>query len=399
MSEDSFTEVTTKSWSSRIKDALTGIVIGLIMIIVAFPVLFKNEGRSVYRYKSLKEGGGIVVSIPSDNVDQSNEGKLVHLTGLADTGEILRDPIFGVSANALKIKREVEMFQWAESSSSKTEKKLGGGTETTTTYTYSKRWSSTPISSSSFRKPEGHQNPGYFPYEAAELAAENVTLGAFDLSPSLAKKINNYVLLPIDNETPIPEEIRATAKVQPSGIYIGTSPSSPEIGDTKIRFMITKPTTVSVIAKQTGNTFAPYSTKAKGKLEILQKGSHSSEEMIEKAQAANKMMTWLLRAVGFALMFIGFNMVFKPLSVLADVLPILGTIVGAGTGLIAFLLAGILSLITIAIGWIFYRPLLGIILLAAAIGLAVVIIKKLKAAKKPAEQTQEMSESLEPAGE
>ena len=80
-------------------------------------------------------------------------------------------------------------------------------------------------------------------------------------------------------------------------------------------------------------------------------------------------------------MFIGLIAIFKPLSVIADILPILGTIVGAGTGLIAFLLAAILSLITIAVGWIVYRPLLGIILLAVAVGLTVAIKGKLKSAK------------------
>ncbi len=74
-------------------------------------------------------------------------------------------------------------------------------------------------------------------------------------------------------------------------------------------------------------------------------------------------------------------MIFKLLSVIADVLPILGDIVGAGTGIISFLLAAILSLITIAIAWIVYRPLLGIILIVIAVGLAVAIKGKLKSAK------------------
>ncbi|MCW5210069.1 hypothetical protein VU10_07890, partial [Desulfobulbus sp. US1] len=68
-------------------------------------------------------------------------------------------------------------------------------------------------------------------------------------------------------------------------------------------------------------------------------------------------------------------------SVLADVLPFLGSIVEAGTGFIAFLLAGVLSLITIAVAWIVFRPLLGIILLAIAVGLVVLIGSKIKAGK------------------
>ena len=63
---------------------------------------------------------------------------------------------------------------------------------------------------------------------------------------------------------------------------------------------------------------------------------------------------------------------------MADVIPILGNIVGAGTGIIAFLLAACLSLVTIAIAWVFYRPVLGISLLIVAAVLIVLVVKKLR---------------------
>jgi hypothetical protein len=168
--------------------------------------------------------------------------------------------------------------------------------------------------------------------------------------------------------------------VHAEGFYIGADPASPQIGDTRIHFMVAKPTEVSVIAKQAGHTFEPYGTKAGGTIELLQTGVHTAEEMIQSAQESNKMLTWLLRLLGFILMLVGLNMILKPLSVIADVLPILGTIVGAGTGIIAFLLAAVLSLLTIAIAWIVYRPLLGIILLVVAVGLVLAVRGKLKSA-------------------
>ena len=80
-------------------------------------------------------------------------------------------------------------------------------------------------------------------------------------------------------------------------------------------------------------------------------------------------------------MFFGLSMVFKPLSVLADVLPILGDIVEMGMGLVAGLLALICALVTIAIAWLFYRPILGGILLAVAGFFIWKLIQKRKAAK------------------
>ena len=81
------------------------------------------------------------------------------------------------------------------------------------------------------------------------------------------------------------------------------------------------------------------------------------------------------------MMFFGFSAIFRPLSVIADVLPIAGTIVGAGTGLVALLLTIPISLVIIAIAWIFYRPLVGIPLVIVAIAGFVFLIRKLLAAR------------------
>ncbi len=116
----------------------------------------------------------------------------------------------------------------------------------------------------------------------------------------------------------------------------------------------------------------------------------SAEEMFQDAQDANSFMTWLLRAVGFIMMFAGLSMILKPLSVLADLIPFIGDIIEVGTGIIAFLVALPLTLITIAIAWLFYRPLIAIPLLIIAGGAIYWLIKKKKAAaKKKAEAEAE----------
>jgi len=81
-------------------------------------------------------------------------------------------------------------------------------------------------------------------------------------------------------------------------------------------------------------------------------------------------------------MAFGFMAIMKPLSVLGSVIPFLGNIIGMGTGLISFALAGTISFLVIAIAWIFVRPLLGIALLALAIG-GFIFTRKLAAATKP----------------
>src|SRR5687768_7217856 len=95
------------------------VVIGILMMIGALPMLFWNEGRAVRTAESLGEGRGAAVSVSSEKVDPAKEGKLVHTMGRAKTADTVSDPVFGVSANAIALRRKVEMYQWKETSESR----------------------------------------------------------------------------------------------------------------------------------------------------------------------------------------------------------------------------------------------------------------------------------------
>lgn len=385
MSQDSFTEVTREGWGSRLGKSFKNVIGGLLLFIAAFPLLFWNEGRAVQTYKSLKEGQGKVVTVDSESVDPANEAKLVHTKGKAVTQDMLRDGELNVSVQAIKLDRTVEMYQWQEKVESKTEKKLGGGTETVKTYNYVRTWSEKVIDSSNFKKQKGHYNPSAKKFASKEWKARNVTLGGYKLSPGLIDKMSNYEELSV-NEKNLPSQLSGMVKVQGGSYYYGNNPSSPQIGDLRIKYKVVYPSDVTVIAQQVGSTFSPFSTEAGDDLEMLQSGLLTSGQMFKKAHEANTAMTWILRIVGFFMMFIGLAMVFKPLSVMGDVVPFIGSIIGAGTSLVAFLISAICSLITIAIAWLFYRPIMGILLLAVAGGL-IYFLKK-KADEKKAAQVQ-----------
>ena len=88
---DSFSVVSSQSWFGRIFESIKSVVFGLILFVVAFPLLWWNEGRAVRTARSLTEGLGAVVSVPADNVDPSKEGKLVHLSGAVKTAAPVAD--------------------------------------------------------------------------------------------------------------------------------------------------------------------------------------------------------------------------------------------------------------------------------------------------------------------
>jgi tetratricopeptide (TPR) repeat protein len=65
-------------------------------------------------------------------------------------------------------------------------------------------------------------------------------------------------------------------------------------------------------------------------------------------------------------MAIGLFLLLRPLATVADVIPLLGSLVGFGAGIAAAILAACLSLTIIAVAWIWHRPLVGALLLAGA---------------------------------
>jgi hypothetical protein len=383
MSEDSFTEITNESWIGRIGGAIKGVLVGFALFIVAFPVLFWNEGRAVKRYKTLNEGAGSVISLPEARVLPENEGKLIHVTGKAVTEEIVTDSEFGVAVTAIKLKRKVEMYQWKENKKRKTKKKIGGGKQTVTTYSYSKSWSSSLIDSSNFKKPDGHENPGSMPYHSTDFVAEEVTVGEFELPPSLIAKINKSAVLPVADLANI--DHIPNADFHGGGIYVGDNPASPQIGDARITYHIIVASDVSIVSRQIEQSFEPYRAEAGGTINMLQPGLVGADNMFQQAHRSNAMWTWIFRAGGFIAMLIGVAMILRPLSVVADVIPFIGNIVGAGTGILSFLIAAPLSFSTIAIAWLRYRPVIGIaalVLIAVIAGLIFVLLKRSKTKKK-----------------
>lgn len=381
MSENSYTVTSSTGWFGRIGGAIKGVLFGLVMIVVSFPVLFLNEGRAVKTRKTLEEGAKSVVAVSSETVDAKNDGKLVYLTGDAVVEGFLTDPEFKVTAEAVNLRRKVEMFQWKENEKTETRKKLGGGEETVTTYSYEKVWSDRAIDSSGFHKKQEHQNPKPA-LENKTWSADKVTVGAFTLSPSLVGMIDNYTEVPTSDAVEEREQL-AGKKLhkEPSHYYLGESPAAPAIGDLRVSHEAALPGAVSVIAKQTAGSFEPFVAKAGGTIEMLETGTVSADAMFTAAHEANKFMTWILRLVGFILMLVGFSLLFRPLSVLADLVPFIGNIVGAGTGFVAFLLSLPLSLLVISVAWIFFRPLIGIPLVIAAVAGFVFLIRTLMAQK------------------
>jgi len=386
-----FTETSHQSWFSRLGNAFKSLIIGLLLFVLSFPVLFWNEGRAVTTARSLNEGQKQTVSVACDTVDRANDGKLVHMSGLASTADVLCDEMFNVEVNAIRIQRIAEMYQWEEDERTETDKTLGGGKKTTKTYQYSKEWSASKIDSGNFRHPEGHKNPRTMLITPRMQTASEVTLGAFQLSDDLVSNIRGSQTIGLDASN-IPETFREQMRFVGGELYLGADSESPQIGDIRVRFEATPATEVSILAQQKNASFQPYQTQAGDALSRLEMGMLSAEEMFAHARTENSIFTWVLRALGSAIMLGGLMMLMSPLVIVGDVIPLVGSIVQGSTFLVAALFTLILAPMTIAFAWFFYRPLVAVPLLIVSALAGYFLLRRGKSNSSPEVMTLDESD-------
>ncbi len=371
---DTVTETEHVGFGSKLVNSLKGVVFGLVLIAGSCWGLFWNEGRAVTTQRSLTEGAAQVLHVETDKVVSENEGKLVHISGPFVTKTPLTDPEFQVSAMGALLVRHVEMYQWKEDKETETQKNFGGSEERKTTYKYSKTWSSSRIDSSNFKAPSGHSNP-QMRYRGNLAVAKDASVGAFRPSDAVLRHLTSSEKLPLDAQKVDELSQRVGRKVQivDGEIYVGDSPENPAVGDLRISFKVANPATLSVVGKQTGADFAPYQTKAGDALLFVKSGNIDAAQIFKAAQDENRILTWILRAVGLVVMMIGFTLLAGPLVALGDVVPFIGSIMGAGAMFIALLVTALVGPTVMAIAWLWYRPLVGIAMIAAGIAAAFAI--------------------------
>ncbi|MDI1282494.1 TMEM43 family protein [Brevundimonas sp.] len=414
---DQFTTTSSTSWFSRVGSAFGGVIFGLILILGSIGALSWNEGRAIKTIKGLKEGARLVVEAPIRPIDAASDQTLVHVSGPVVVTTPLTDEAFGVTATGVRLVRNVEMYQWQETSTSETRTKLGGGEETVTTYSYSKDWSGGGNDSSAFAQQAGHENPP-FDIEGATVTAQDATLGDFRLSENVIDGIGGATTLPITpaqresiimavgddrpvrisqnhiylgqpgapvqvqvpTPTPVPAPVAndtATAggPVAAPAAPVSQSALTPQVGDVRIAFELTPAAVISVVARQSGDGFLPYRATNGEEMLLVDDGNVPAADMFAGAQTTNQIITWLIRVAGIVAMMTGFSMLFAPLGVLGDVLPLFGTIIRMGTGLVGFVLAMVIGSITIALSWMVFRPLVGIGILVVGALIAYLVFR------------------------
>ena len=342
------------------KNPFSGVIGGIILLVIGTILLWWNEGNNVKNIKTLKEVTKNVVDISSSKVDSQYEGKLVATNGdLITEDEALVDTEFSISINTPKLKRVVEMYQWEENETT--------DEDNHTTYSYKKVWDEDVINSNTFAR-SGHDNPNSMEYKSKDFLAQNVKVGAYSLASDQIKMLNANEYLKIENNTTL-------EGYHIDGNYLTNSLDldNPQIGDIKISWKYNNWEKASVLAVVAGNTFTDYVSKVGKHVNRVEKGALKSTDFEAKIKDENNLMKWIFRGLGALLIVLGYSSIISLLTSLTRFIPILGGIVGGLLGLVALLVGIVHSLIVIAIAWIRFRPILGISLLAIAVILIVVI--------------------------
>jgi len=373
---DEFKDVTTQGWGSRIVDSLKGLIIGPIIFIASFVVLYWNEGRVDL---SKLAQTSIEISSEQKNTNPALNGKLVNTTGNIVTTEILGDGLFLTPGKYLAYHRNVEMFGWAEHKSERKEKNIGGSETTETTYTYEKKWldEHDVKTSDNFKHKQDHENPAMtLKSERGKVKTASIGVYKIDMA-NLDSSIEQQKLsLTKENITLSPD-----AKIEGEFIFVSKNKTSslnnPQVGDLKISYSILPvDTRCTIFGTLNDDRITEYFDDNNNKLYRIFSGN--KQAAIAQLHSEFSMISWLIRLVGFVMMWGGLAMFFQPLSVLLDVLPFLGSLGSVMIGFITFLVSLPLAIVTIIISMIAHNLIALLIALALTLGIIFYFFKRRK---------------------
>ena len=355
-----YTEVKRTNIFQRFLNSIGGIVVGILLFFASFGVLFWNEGR--VNIANVAEES---VAISAESLSDENEGDFVSVTSEIVATEVVGDGLFLNPDNYLAIQRKVEMFAWVEETKTTTRTEVGGTEVEETEYTYTKKWVESPADTSNFKQPEDKFNPD-LPFRSETYYNPSVKLGAYAINIKDAG-VGEYSNLELTSSI-----ISDTSVYVNSSEYLfqgNGSLSSPQVGDVRISYDVSKPGQLATIfGKKEGDRISSYYDE-KSDTTVYELRNGNRDKALDILNSEHRIMTWVLRGVGFLMMWIGLNSLFGPIVVLLSVLPFLGSIGRGLFAFITFLVALVLSTITIIVSIILNNiwALLAVVTLTIAV--------------------------------
>lgn len=400
-------EITRTSAGDEIASSFVDMLIGILMVTVAFPLLYFNEVRQVKMEQIFTWAEPRITDISADKVDEQYDARPVCVSGSTSTCETLRDGVTNVEVSGCtKLCREVEMYCWIENSYTEERDTADGGKEKITIYQYDQGWSGSPQDGSTMS--EYHDNPS-MPCHGETRTAKDVRLGAFRLDASLIEQMSKFVPCEVQ-----PCEIDGRA-LRPSGPgTLESGGGAPVVGDLRITMTKVPCGPASVASIQNGDSFTPLTPdlvpsggcfgKAADKVDLsrqkltgdpeingvcscvgacvtsgmemhnLEEVNESGRQLIQHLRAKQNLCHFAVQFLAWAFFVCGFYLIFKFPPSFFRVIPFVGTWIEAGGKFLAaiagFCVGGLCWCVTLAVSMAATRPVKAAVLL----GLALVLL-------------------------
>jgi hypothetical protein len=368
-----FTTVKHTSWFGNITNSAVGAVFGVLIFLLAFPVIWIGEGRT-----NMAEVAATSVVASATNPSPADEGKLVAVTGVIEA-DPLGDGGLLVPGPYLRLERVAEMYAWVEERETERQDNVGGGSTERTTYSYELRWTSSPESGDDFYEPSGHRNPP-MPVEGATLSAAGGQLGSFVVDLD-AMGLPSAKALPLSAAM-----VERGSGYRLAGDYLFRGkgqPDSPRAGDVRISYRaVPAGGEVTAFGAQRGDELALYRTPKGDELYRALEGGR--EAAIEQLQVEDTIFDWIFRIGALLMLWVGLVMLLGPVGAVLGVLPALRQASGCLTSVVAFAVAFVIWAVAELVAIVAHNPWL----LAGAVILLVGGAILLAGRFKPGARTQ-----------
>ena len=358
-------EVEHKTFFGRLMDSFFGILIGILLFFGSFFVIFLNEGS--VRVGSLVESS---TAIDSNGLSNLPSGELVSVTGGITSANTFVGDEFINGGPFVFLKRTVETYSWIEVVESNEDINTGGSSNVTTDYFYEKKWTERPSATSTFKDPSGHENSDPIVEDRAFASTEyrvgNYKTKSESIKTAPTLRITSDIIV---NRGVVIGSDQVFVSGDGNSVY-----SNPNIGDARLSYTAIKGSdTVTIVGALSDNEITLY---VNGDEEILRTFVGSRDEALNEAKKEDKRRIWTFRMIGFLMLLIGLMLVFGPISVLLDIVPVFGALSRGLIFLLSFVISIILWAVAVAISIIAHNIFLLIVSLVVTFGLIVYYLKK-----------------------
>jgi hypothetical protein len=221
--------------AKRARKRNPSVVIGIALLFLFGVIAYYGVTRLGWHVQNRPAPSASVETTPP--VDPAAEGRRVTVSGKLSAPSAVRDQQLGLSVDTVVLLRNVEMYQWREECAGSACK-------------YDMAWSSTPIDSSKFRTPAGHENP-HFPLSSARFATGPARLGGYQIDPDLlAQQVQpeKYAV----RASELPPNLAVTFRDADGVLFTGDDLTHPKAGALRVSYRALPSHAVSLTGVQHG---------------------------------------------------------------------------------------------------------------------------------------------------